>query len=133
VIVIAIEDDHEEVGVGHPCVSTRQSAEDLAAIPQPGSDVNVLVVVEEPDLGPLGDGFAFVGNGLAKIRDGRGGHPDGFIEPPVDRDRRAGPDGGRDRRLSGMRVVSGGDRHLCRWRGYRADVSFGSSFLSSYY
>ncbi len=109
-IVVAVEQHDEEIGIRYGPILSRHPVLDLALVPHPSAHIDVFVVVEKSDLRLLADRRALVGDRLPELRDRRRRHPQGLVQPSVDHRRPGCPDGHcmRGHGVVGIRSRSGG-------------------------
>jgi len=95
VIVVGVERHHEGVVVVVRLVAAQHRGDDAIRLPVVADrrDVDRLIVVDDADLGALGDRATFVGLGLDELRQHDGFGPDEVVEHPIDARRLADPGG----------------------------------------
>ena len=111
VIVVAVKHNREEISVRHRRIPPIYAIEHLSFVPQPGTDIDVIVIIEKTDLCLLADPLTFVGNRLEELGDRGRGHPYPLVQQSVNHDRL-----GRSNGLcpGGHRVVRIRRRRLAR-------------------
>ena len=91
--MIAVEEYQETIGAGDAVSPGQLSPYRIrACVVQPRSHVERIVVVENPDLGPLGSGGTLVRLALGKVGDRHCGGPVGLGEDPVQGESTVKPD-----------------------------------------